>query len=166
MYTNIDSIDHKDKYTQIGNYAIHKDKLKYKCTMQLKYWKSRGPITGKYTKPIPLSFNLQQLLISLIENHTLDKDLQKELNFSDTLLMEDVLRKAKIIETLDYKRDKNIILIEQLRHRLFILQGSIIAGNEGREIYKEALDLIEKLYTMDDLSNYDYFQLKKCLKSV
>lgn len=166
MYTNIDGIDNKDKYTQIGNYGIHKDKLKYKSILHLKYWKSRGPITKKYGKGISISFELQQVLLSLIETHSLDKELQKKLNFSDTLLMEDVLRKAKIIETLDYKRDKNIILIEQIRNRLFILQGSVYAGNEGIDIYKEALDLIEKLHTMDNLSNYDYFQLKKCLKSV
>ena len=132
----------------------------------MKYWKSRGPITGKYTKAMHISFELQEFFIYLIENNIIDTELQSKLNFSDTLLMEDILRKAKVIESLDYKRPKKIILIEQIRHRLFILQSSIDAGNEGREIYKECLELIEKLHTMDDLSNYDYFQLKRALKSV
>ena len=80
--------------------------------------------------------------------------------------MEDILRKSKVIETLGYKRPKSVILIEQIRHRLFILQGTLMAGNESDEFYKEALVLIGKLHNMDDLSNYDYFRLKKVLKSV
>ena len=164
MNTIIDNIDNKDRYIQLGVYGIHKEKLRYKSQLQLKYWKSRGPITGKYTKPIDISFDLQQFFIYLIENNIID-ELSK-LSFSDSILMEDVLRKAKVIETLGYKRPKSVILIEQIRHRLFILQGSIGAGNESADFYKEALDLLEKLHNMDDLSNYDYFRLKKVLKSV
>lgn len=162
---NISNIDNKDRYIQLGVYGIHKEKLRYKCQLQLKYWKSRGPI-DKYKKAIDITFNLQQFLISLIENNIIDEDLQNVLSFSDVILMEDVLRKAKIIETLGYKRSKSVIVIEQIRHRLMILQGTIQAGNEGNEIYKEAIQLIDRLHVLDDLSNYDYFRLKKALKSV
>jgi len=162
---NIEAIDNKDKYTKMGGYAIHKHKLYYKCILHLKYWRSRGMINSM-KKAFPISFALQQILIYILENNSIDVDLLAELSFSDTILMETVLHKAKIIENLGYKRPKSVIIIEQIRHRLFILQGSIDAGNEGREIYKECLDLIEKLHTMDNLSNFDYFALKKVLKSV
>jgi hypothetical protein len=157
--------DSKDKYTQLGIFGIHKQKLHYKCQLQLKYYKSRGTIPA-FNKTLEISFHLQQFLINLLETNDIDYDLLNELSFSNTLLMESILRRAKIIESLDYKRPKKVIMSEQIRHRLFILQGSIDAGNEGSEIYKECLSLIEKLHTLDELSNYDYFALKKVLKSV
>ena len=165
LIMNIEAKDSKDRYTQMGGYAVHKHKLYFKCQLQLKYWKSRGVINCM-PKAFDISFDLQQIIIHILENNCIGDDLLSELSFSDTILMETVLHKAKIIETLGYKRPKSVIIIEQIRHRLFILQGSIGAGNEGREIYKECLELVEKLHTMDDLSNYDYFTLKKVLKSV
>lgn len=158
------NLDKKDRFAQIGNYAIHRHKLLYESTMYLLYWKSRGVIPA--LKKQHVSFELQQVLIHLMEHHELDNDLIELLSFSDIMLMEEVLRKAKVIESLGYKRPKKIILIESIKHRLYILQGSIGAGTESKEVYKECLELLQKLHSLDGISNYDYYRLKKVLKSV
>jgi hypothetical protein len=158
-------IDKKDKYVKFGSFVIQKPKLYFDKMLHVKYGKSRGVVVT-FSKAIPISTELQQVFINIIETNTLDDTLIASLSFTDVILMEHVLRKAKIIELLGYKRSKKTIMIETIRHRLFILQASIVAGNEGSEIYRECIELITKLHELDDLDNLDYFALKKSLKSV
>ena len=154
-------LDKKDKYEELGMFGIHRNKLYYDDILLIKYWKSRGPVKG--VKQMPISSNLKECLIHLLENSTLSEKLVEELSLSDCNLMEQILRRSKIIGQVGFKRPKKNLVIFELRHKLYLIQLSMQAGNEGVELNKDAIDLLTQLYALDDITSFDYYALKESL---
>jgi hypothetical protein len=148
------------RYVDLGILCIHKPKLYYDSILLLKYIKSNGPVAS--LKQQKISDGLVNNIIHIVEHQEISAKLFDELNYSDSLLMEQIIRRAKIINQLNYVRKKpdRQALKGEIVKRLTILQGSILAGSDSSEINNECLELLKKLYDFDGLTRDEYFTLK------
>ena len=142
-------------YTEFGIFSLHLGMLN-KNKLLVKYGRSYAPVPQiKQTK---ISNTFKYLIIDLLDTQKINIDLQKQLNDSEADLLELLLMKSKTIGLLNYKRI-NIDpkkLINTIKTRLTILQGSFGAGNENVEIINESKALINKLHLLNEISLNDY----------
>ena len=156
--------DKKGRYIDFGILMIHREMLYLDGILLLKYIKSMAPVAK--LKQQPISAKLQNLLIHIIEEQNIDDKMHDELIYSDAMLMEQILRRSKTIAQLKYRRRRpnNMLLIDEVKNRLIILQGSINAGSESQEIESECQELLKKLYDLDGISQHDYVVLKSAFE--
>ena len=142
-------------YTEFGIFSLHLTMLNNNKLL-VKYSRSFAPVPQiRQTK---ISNIFKYLIIDLLDTQKINIDLQKQLNESESDLLELLLTKSKTIGLLDYKRmsiDPKK-LINTYKTRLTILQGSFGAGNENVEIIDESKALINKLHQLNEISLNDY----------
>lgn len=146
-------------YIQFGIFTLHETMLNNKNKLLVKYDKSFAPVPS--IKQTTVSDTFKYLIIDLLDTQKINIDLQKQLSNNEMDLFENLLKKSKTIGLLNYKRIKqnNETLIKNYKIRLTILQGSFNAGNINEEIINEALELINKLYELNELSTADFNML-------
>ena len=152
------------RYINFGILCIHRDKLYFDGKLIIRYIRSKARL-----EEIPeqiLSEPLQECLIYIIENQAVDDEQIDDLNSEDIVLMETIMRRARMTETLNYKKRKKSrqMIIKDTKTRLNLLQGSVTAGSDSDEINDEIISLLKKLYEYNDITKLEYDNLKDCFK--
>ena len=156
------SIKRGVQYKNFGKFVINYDKLIFNQILLMRYKSSHGPIDG-YKNKMKISILLADVLAGITDN-IVHYDLIEKLKYNELLIMEEIIRRSNMISELDYKRPKHDILINQIKQRLTVLQGSFSAGNENILINKECLDMISILYDYGELTEKNYYILKASLE--
>ena len=151
-----------NKYKDFEKFTIQYDLLQFESTLLIRYKTSHGPIKGYENKMI-ISQLLSEILLNIINDEFILIDCEKLL-YDQLLIMEDILRKSNMISKIEYKRPKREILTNQIRKRLTVIQGSILAGAENDLIAKDALEMVTLLFQYGDLSEKHYYKLKTSLE--
>lgn len=133
----------KIKWIEFGNILLNLENLNDKQILSVKYYSNAG------IKGIQKTNNLSQEFITIIneiiDNNKINYEVGKTLNTEEKELLKKLLYVSKIGKEFKFNENNLIESIVELKKRLYVIQGEIVAGNNNPLLIHKAIHIISKL---------------------
>ena len=129
------------KTSKFGNCIILTHKLFYKNILSLKD-KSLHSIEG--LKNAKVSNKFVEIIMNILNGKDIPKNVINSLNSSEKELYNQIIHLSGLNKHLHHNGSEEII--NELKHRMELLEGEIQAGNNNKELVNELREILMKLY--------------------
>ena len=134
-------------YCEIGEIMVMPKKLFYKNTLSIRSLKGNA-FTG--IKDCQVSDNLAKIILELCKGKVPAHQEIKHLSSSEKRIFDELVYMAKLHKEVSHSGEETI---QQLKHRLSILEGEIQAGNNNPDILREIHKIVNVLSRMGAVSH-------------
>jgi hypothetical protein len=154
-------VNYKDTYyIPFGKFVLDKKKLNDDNILLIKYPVSFAPVP-KLRRTL-ISNEFKSIINDLFDTKRINTQTQKKLSIEELNIFELLLRLSGLIEVLNYKRITKSI--EDYKQRFRVLQGSLNAGNDSKEVFDEVKQIVSILSKNNVISMEDAKMLLECLE--
>lgn len=145
------------KWCDFGVFIVNKEKLLFDNTVVFRYKKNKNPIRDM-CKNKQCSPDICNKILEIIDSDQIYLD---NLIYKDYIYMENIIRRAKLMDTKEYKKPSNEVIVNMIRNRLQVIQGSVLAGNDNNEnMLDDIRELLQKLLQYDNtFTEADYYKI-------
>ena len=149
-----------DRFVEFGKFKLNIYDLKEKSEVYVVYFSKAVHPNLPRTK---VSDNFKQLILEIIENKKINYKLLQLVDKPEFEYFNKLMTMTSIKFALNYEPFSQL---KELKERLAILQGSIIAGNDNNPfIYEEAIEVINALVKHNTISETDGIEIIDELKN-
>jgi len=141
-----------EKWREFGRLILNQVQLNHDNTLNVKYKKSNGSCKILKTS---ISDEFKNLINKIFDTSNIDYTIGKILSDDEKKLFKTLLDCADLSFQLNYNPDMMVEDINDLKKRFSIIKGEIIAGNNNKKMLSDAIIIVKKLITLNEVSESD-----------
>lgn len=135
----------KKHYVEFGKLQINETQLHTNNKLMVSYI-SGSPVMNKDLRTQNISEDFSSIIISILDTlpkNEIDIKRVNRLSAKERKIFNSLIHLSGLARDLKYKQKP--ITVQDMVDRFEIVQGSIIAGNDSKEVIDEAIELIKDL---------------------